>query len=178
MVYNETMELARNTPDKAAALAIRLSNPHYRYSKIRNGTEAGRISQRKAQEKRAAAKASFEFPSQPWSALLLAQKRQFVHWVNLLSKSPGEVKQIKQILSPGSLAHISALDSACGKAPWPQINIPENSRSGRVLKIISFRSTDHHWTEMLRVDTDAVFELSDDGYWQADAEGHKFNIFG
>ena len=31
-------------------------------------------------------------------------------------------------------------------------------------------------TEMLRVDTDAVFELSDDGYWQA--EGQKFNVSG
>jgi hypothetical protein len=173
MVYNETMELARNTPDKAAALAIRLSNPHCRNSKNRSGTESGRISKRKTQEKRASAKVSFEFPSQPWSALLLGQKRKFVQWINLLSKSSGEVKQIKQILSPGSLAHISVLDSACGKAPWPQIKIP-----GNYLKIISFRSTDHHWTEMLRVDTDAAFELSDDGYWKADAEDQRFNVSG
>lgn len=136
----------------------------------RNGTEAHRISNRKAQEKRAVAKAAFKFPSEPWSVLLLAQKQQFVQWVN-------SFKAFKQVLSPSSLAHISVLDSACGNAPWPQISVPANSRSGRDLKMISFRSIDHHWTEMLRVDTDASFELSDDGYWQA-GEGPKFKVSG
>ena len=146
-----------------------------------NGTEAKRISSRKYQEKRAVAAAEFEFPSEPWSALLLAQKRQFVKWRDSLPTFDEEFKSVKQILSPVSLAHVSVLDSACGTAPWPQIKIPGNSRSGRDLKIISFLSIDHHWTEMLRVDTDAVFELSDDGYWQADKkdkEGQKFNVSG
>jgi hypothetical protein len=150
-----------------------------KWNPINSGTEAHRISNRKCKEKKAVAAAAFKFPSEPWSHLLLAQKQVFVEWVDSLSKFKGEFKSLKQILSPVSLAHLSVIDSACGKGPWPQIKKPGNSLSGRDLSIISFRSIDHHWTEMFRVDTAAVVEISDDGYWQASRKDKvKFNVSG
>ena len=112
-------------------------------------TEAHRMSNRKWNLNNSIKKLNWEFSDEPYATSLLQSQGLFVNFANNLPQYLGgqypETKSFHQLLNQ-QLDSFCVLDSACGLAPWPQIDVPGNSRNGRDLYAFTFFSRQHQWT--------------------------------